>query len=119
MAEDYGVQRSFTVNGELFNLRGENVAEVKQHAIDLAGAIDDIENALNQVKEAVLLKGVLTGDMGGKKGGNSAQSESTTGSSGSPTCRHGAMKDLGDKGYKSRWYCSAKARDEQCKPLPF
>jgi hypothetical protein len=118
MAEDYKVQLSTTINGNLLNLRAESPEELEGTVTDLAARLDNIVSGLVQIKEGIILKDLFTGTASPGKGGNSnSNSNSNSSSSGTPRCKHGEMKDLTAKNYKSTHYCPEPDRDKQCKPV--
>jgi hypothetical protein len=120
MAEDYKVQLSTTINGNLLNLRAESPEELEGTVTDLAARLDNIVSGLVQVKEGIILKDLFTGTASPGKGGNSnnnSNSSSNSSDSGAPRCQHGEMKDLTAKNYKSTHYCPEPDRDKQCKPV--
>lgn len=119
MSDDYKIQLSTTVNGNLLNFRGESVPDLKEQVQGLATELDDIVTALVQIKEGIILKDLFTGTASPGKGGSSNANSSNNGgdNSGTPRCKHGEMKDLTSKGYKSTHYCPEPDRDKQCKPV--
>lgn len=117
MAEDnYKIQVSTTVNGNLVNLRAQSAEELKNTVVELAKSVDDIFTAFAQFKDGVILKDLFTGNAQQPlKGQGSAKTNATE--DGVPTCKHGPMKDLRHKNYKSDFYCTESDRDKQCKPV--
>lgn len=116
MSDDYKIQLSSKINGNLLNLRANSGDELKDVVVGLATNLDDIITAFAQIKEGVILKDLFTGDAEDKGGKPSGRSTSS-GDSGTPRCKHGEMKDLRSKNYKSDFYCPEPDRDKQCKPV--
>lgn len=121
MAEEtYKVQLSTTVNGNLVNLRAQSPEELKELVEGLAKNVDETFTAFAQFKDGVILKDLFTGNAQKPLAGQQSNSNTSASNSGSgggiPSCKHGEMKDLRGNGYKSDFYCTAKNRDEQCKP---
>lgn len=116
---DYKVQLSTTVNGNLINLRGESVEDLENTAADLGRRLDSIVSSLVQIKEGIILKDLFTGSASPplKGGGNNSNSGGSNDGGGAPRCKHGEMKDLTAKNYKSTHYCPEPDRDKQCKPV--
>jgi len=121
MAEDnYKVQLSTTVNGNLVNLRAQSPEELQNLVEGLAKTADETFTAFAQFKDAVILKDLFTGNAQAPlKGGNNgaASQKASVNEDGVPSCKHGPMKDLRHKGYKSDYYCNESDRDKQCKPV--
>lgn len=116
MNEDYKLQLSTTVNGNLLNVRAQSGSELKETLEGLEENIDEIIGSLGNVKTAIVGKDIFTGNAGGSYGGSSTNSSGGSTSSGPPKCKHGDMKDLKEKNYKHRYYCPERDRDAQCKP---
>ena len=119
MAEDYKVQLSTTVNGNLVNLRAQSAEELQELAEGLAKSVDATFRAFAQFKEGVVLKDLFTGNAQTPLKGSGGQQSSVAkvNEDGVPSCKHGPMKDLRSKNYKSDFYCSSDDRDKQCKPV--
>ncbi len=118
MAEDYKIQLSTKVNGNLLNLRAQSAEELKDLIQGLAKNVDDTFQAFGEFKDAVILKDVFTGDAAKDlPNDNKSSANRNASSDGTPSCKHGPMKDLRHKGYKSDFYCSESDRDKQCKPV--
>ncbi len=110
----YKIQLSKKINGDLWNIRANSAEEFKSIIEDLAGVADDTLTTLSEVVQAALAKGVQTAEFDSEP--DKKSSGGSRKSSGPPKCRHGEMKDLADKNYKHRYYCTARSRDEQCDP---
>lgn len=108
----YKIQASPTIGGEMWNLRANSGTEFRELVEGLAVELDGILTALNDVKQGVIAKGILT-----SPGKGSQTSTAPSKSDGPPTCKHGPMKDLRSKNYKSDFYCPEPDRDSQCKPV--
>lgn len=118
MSDDYKVQLSTTVNGNLLNFRGESVPDLTGQVQQFATELDDIVTALVQIKEGIILKDLFTGTASPKGPSNASNTPNNSGDSGgTPRCKHGEMKDLRSKNYKSDFYCPEPDRDKQCKPV--
>lgn len=118
MSDEYKVQLSTTVNGNLLNFRGESVPDLTGQVQQFATELDNIVTALVQIKEGIILKDLFTGTASPKGPSNSSNTPNNSGSdSGTPRCKHGEMKDLTSKNYKSTHYCPEPDRDKQCKPV--
>ena len=118
MSEERKLQLSDKVNGTLINIRADSGDELVELVSGLVENADDIVTKFSSFKEVFVAKGILTQSFskGAANGpeGSVAGSES---SGGVPTCKHGEMKDLRSKNYKSDFYCTEKDRDAQCKPV--
>lgn|SRR5678810_737954 len=117
------IQLSDKANGTLINVRAETVDELAEIVDGLIEKGDDIVTKFSSFKELWIAKGILTqSDRGGNFSKGAANGpESSVGSSessgGTPSCKHGPMKDLRGRGYKSDFYCTEKDRDAQCKAV--
>ncbi len=122
MSEDYPkVQVSSFITGDQWVFRGEDGESLKKTVESVAENADDTIKALNGIKQVGVASGIFTGDSskgGNRQGGGERKQDAPPPSGDTPTCSHGPMKDLSGRGYKNRWYCQAKNRDEQCKPRP-
>lgn len=117
MSDEYKVQLSTTINGNLLNLRAATPEELEATVTDLATRLDKIVSGLVQIKEGIILKDLFTGAASpALKGAGAAQSSGNS-NDGAPRCKHGEMKDLTAKNYKSTHYCPEPDRDKQCKPV--
>lgn len=118
------LQVSTSVSGDLWVFRADSGQELRQILEGTAAEADAAIDALNTLKQVGVAKGVFTGDAkkpggsgGGSGGGRASDSAPPSGGNGGgETCKHGPMKDFADRGYRNRWYCSARNRDEQCPP---
>lgn len=121
----YGIQVNSTVNGDLWNVRGDDAEEFYANLKGLADNADEVHEALTVFKQAGIAKGVFSGTAQpsappAAEPAHSAGSPPPT--SGPPECEggHGPMKDLSGKTnkkgetYKFRYYCSKFGSD--CKP---
>lgn len=114
---EYTLQISGKVHGDLVVVRGKSVKDLTTTMEELAKEADSIVSGWTDFKVAAVAKGVFTGDaLGGDKKSTKSSSIATT-SDGAPRCKHGEMKDLTHKNYKSTHYCSNTNRDEQCAPV--
>lgn len=111
---DYAVQISGKVHGDLVVVRGQNAEDLANNLHRLADLADEIVTDWSTFKTAAVVKGVFTGDA---VGGKTPARTVTPDEDGVPTCKHGPMKDLSDRGYKSTHYCTEKDRDKQCRPV--
>lgn len=117
------IQLSDKVNGTLINVRADSVAELDEIVDGLVESADNIVTKFSSFKEVWVAKGILTqSDRGNSfsKGAVNGPEGSVGGSEssgGTPTCKHGPMKDLRSKNYKSDFYCTESDRDKQCKPV--
>lgn len=116
MSEDWKIQLSKKVAGDLWNIRAGSAEEFQELTEKLAGVADASLNNLGQVIQAVLAKGVQTEEFSEPETKKSYSGGRKSSSGGPPKCRHGEMKDLAEKNYKHRYYCTARSRDEQCDP---
>lgn len=114
MSDDYAIQANLSINGNLFNIRAGSVAELREIVEALATSADPIVSAMAQFKDAVVAKDAFTGSV---KSGGGGKSQTKTNADGVPECKHGAMKDLRDKGYRADFYCAAPRGETQCKPV--
>lgn len=112
----YKIQLSKKVNGDLWNIRANSAEEFRQIVEDLAGVADSALSSMGEVVQAVLAKGVQTEEFSEPETKKSYSGGRKSTSGGPPKCRHGEMKDLAEKNYKHRYYCTARSRDEQCDP---
>lgn len=125
MSNDYGVQVSMTINGDLYNVRGADPDEFEANLKGLADRSASVHDSLTTFKQAGVATGVFTGTAPGSapvqpEPARSAGSPPPT--SGPPECEggHGPMKDLSGKTnkkgepYRNRYYCSKFGSD--CKP---
>ena len=112
--ENPGIWASFSVNGDLFNFKADSGPELAELVKGWAGSLDDIQTALADVKQGIVAKGIFT-NAAGK--GSSTPASTGAKSDGPPRCKHGEMKDLTSKNYKSTHYCPEKDRDSQCPPV--
>lgn len=138
-----GLQVSTFVKGDQLVFRANTGADLAELLKGAAENIDDIINNLVNVKQGVIAKNVFTGESNGS--GKASSSGTATKSTGrkatgakaadtpppsdvtyweedgekwsSVECKHGYMKDLRDRGYKSDLYCAASNRKEQCPPV--
>jgi hypothetical protein len=118
VSEEYNLQVSGQVLGDLVVVRGATAEDLAANLRGLAEQADDIVTAWADFKTAAVAKGVFTGNaVGGNKGGKAAASTAASSNGGPPRCKHGDMKDLSDKNYKSTHYCPAPRGEEQCKPV--
>lgn len=123
MSDDYKLQLSSTVNGNLVNVRAQSAEELQELVEGLAKTVDGVFTAFAQFKDGVVAKDIFTGNagvgggLGGAKGASSTGSGRSVSANGVPECQHGPMLDLRSKNYKSDYYCSHKDRDNQCKPV--
>jgi len=127
----YGIQVSTTVNGDLWNVRGDDAEELHANLKGLADNANEVHEALTTFKQAGVAHGVFTGNAppenppAALEPARSAGSPPPTGEA--PRCEggHGPMKDFGPPGdgrkrnkknepYKYRYYCSSWGSD--CKP---
>ena len=118
------IQRSFFVNGDHVVFRGNTADEFVEAIEGVAEHAERIEKGVNAVKQVAVASGVFTGDSangGSRSGGNATRAKDAPppSANGAPLCdKHNEpMKDLGDRGYRHRWYCP-RPRDEAqgCKP---
>lgn len=120
MAEENKLQLGGTVNGDLVIIRADSAEELAALAKGLAEVADPVITDWSAFKQAALAKGIFTGDQNRKVGGSSGggkAADSAPPSGGTPTCKHGPMKDLGNK-YRNRWYCKEFKKELQCDSLP-
>jgi hypothetical protein len=117
--ENYKIQLSTTVNGNLVNVRGQSAEELLKTVEDLAKVVDPMFTAFAAFKDGVILKDLFTGNAQTplKSAGGGNASKPAADSDGVPSCKHGPMKDLRSKNYKSDFYCTESDRDKQCKPV--
>jgi len=126
LAEDYKIQVNTTLNGQLTNLRANSAEELVELTEGLAANSDRFLDALVQVKQAFLLKDILTAGAingSGNSGVPSGNSNSRNSTVGVPSCKHGPMNDCrgmktkAGKPYAADYYCPSDDRDNQCKPV--
>lgn len=110
---EWVIQVSKTIEGDLWNIRASSVNEFADVVEGLAINGDEILSNLGTFTQAALAKTIQTKSTGG--GGQRATTASSP-SDGPPSCKHGPMKDLKEKNYRNRYYCSSSNRDDQCKP---
>lgn len=72
----------------------------------------EVFKLLKEIEQAAIAVGVLS--KGPSTGDPKATPSEGPPAKGTPRCEHGAMKDLGDKGYKHRYYCPSADRKNQC-----
>lgn len=117
MADEYKLQISTNINGDLVNLRSQSGDELKEIVEGFATNSPAIFKALGDVKQAGLANGVFTGNASEVQmpsgGGGAKPSVASTPPGSVPSCpTHGPMKDMRGKrnkqgdGYKNRFYCS-------------
>lgn len=120
MSEESNIQLSDKVNGTLINVRADSAEELAELVAGLVEKADEIVTKFSSFKEVFVAKGILTqseGRSGGTFKGSESNAAATSGEGGTPTCKHGPMKDLRSKNYKSDFYCTESDRDKQCKPV--
>lgn len=131
MADDWSFQASFKFgphSGSMLNVRADDADELVGKSLyltaklregntfaDLQVALDGLSGAqaVSNVQQAFpnaqpISQGVQQQPQGWDNRANVA-----------PICKHGPMKDLQHKNYKSRWYCAAPygtPKDQQCSP---
>lgn len=117
MADEYKLQISTNINGDLVNLRSQSGDELKEIVEGFATNSPAIFRALGDVKQAGLANGVFTGNASDVQmpsgGGGAKPSAASTPPGTVPSCpTHGAMKDMKGKLTKAgdpmrnRFYCS-------------
>lgn len=106
---EWRIQVNKEIDGDLWNIRARSAQEFLEITRGLAEEGDAALEFFADFVQVVLARNVRT-----KGGGGSANA--SVSASGIPTCKHGEMKDLASKGYRHRYYCSAKNRSEQCPP---
>lgn len=117
MPEDYKVQYTITINGNMLNLRGDSVYEVEKESEDMKEAIGRITDNLNVVAQTVMADAILRTPPTAAPGrGGVGVGVGDLPPPQSYTCKHGAMKFLGEKNYRFNYYCPAPKGEEQCPP---
>ena len=132
------IQVSTFIKGDQYVFRAKDGPDLEKTLVSAAESMNGALDALRDIKQAVLAKGVLTGDSQG--GGKPAAAASTASSSGgkarakdtappgddgNPTCAHGPMLDLrgGKKKdgtpYAADFYCTYDGKDwkNKCSPV--
>ena len=110
MTDEWKIQWSTTINGELVNFRAQSGTELQELAFEVSKVIGPLIENMNNVKQVVIADGILTA-----KGSGGLQPLPSSAVD-DYTCKHGAMKDLSDKNYKYTHYCPAPKGEEQCPP---
>lgn len=116
VAEEWKIQISKKIAGDLWNFRARNAEDFKELTKGLAEHGDDIMNALGSFVTIAIARTVQTEEFNSSTRTQSAPAKQAVSKSegGVPSCKHGPMKDLADKGYKHRWYCTSSDRKNQC-----
>jgi hypothetical protein len=114
MTEEWKIQVSKKINGDLWNIRASSAEEFLELTRALAEHGEAALEFLGDFVQATIAKMVQTDGYSAapRSGGNSTSATATRG--GVPTCKHGEMKDLGDRGYRHRYYCPSKSRSDRC-----
>lgn len=119
------VQLSSFISGDQWVFRADSGDDLKGVLESVAGSADASISALNALKQVGIANGVFSGDSTKGSGGGGSKPAERKSDSGPPSssgggevCQHGPMKDFSGRGYKNRWYCPAKNRDEQCRARP-
>lgn len=108
---EWRIQVNKEIDGDLWNIRARSAAEF----LDIVrGLAEDGDMALDLFADFVQV--VLARNVRTKGGGSSSSGGTSRAAEGPPSCKHGEMKDLASKGYRHRYYCSARNRSEQCPP---
>lgn len=130
-----GLQVGTFIKGDHFVIRASSAEEFDELLKGYAEKIESILESLNSVKQAVVAKGILSGDsaaggktpakatgrkVAGKKAADApppGDIEFYVGDDGrnyaSVECKHGPMLDFRDRDYQKDLYCTAP-RKEQC-----
>lgn len=118
--EEWQIQISKKIAGDLWNFRAPTAEAFAELSKGLAEHGDDILNSLGSFVQIVIARTVQTEEFNSStsKPAARAQQSVVKDDNGTPSCKHGPMKDLQDKGYKNRWYCSSSDRKNQCPSLP-
>lgn len=146
MSEDEfpGAQVSTFIKGDQFVFRGNTGDELAAVIRSAAEAAEEVLVGLNSLKQAVIAKGVFTGDgeaASPGRGGTTPRKSTGTRKSDAPPpddvgevtffkgedgesyasieCKHGPMKDLRNSDYKADLYCTLDTKDwkKKCKPV--
>lgn len=122
---EYAFQISTKINGDLVNLRANSAEEFEQQLAEFAER--GIAKKWSDFKQAAVAEIIFTNDdrRPASKSTSTATDDAPSGSgSGIPSCKHGEMKDLGDKYKSGRYHCPLDTRDlgpdgwkEKCKPV--
>lgn len=117
----YAVTYVAQINGDQWTLRARDADEFNDLVTGLAKNGDTTVEALSNLKQVVVAKGVFTGKPAAaasrERASDSAPPRKTP--SGVPLCdKHGEeMKDFSDRNYKFRWYCPRpKSESGGCNP---
>lgn len=114
MTDDYKIQISPAINGELFNIRASSVQDMEEVTRDLAEKAPSIVANLNILRQVVVAESILTARAPSTSSGVQPLPSSAPEDF---TCKHGPMKDLSEKNYRYTHYCAAKQGDpDQCPP---
>ncbi len=118
--EEWQIQISKKIAGDLWNFRARDAEAFAELSKGLAEHGDDILNSLGSFVQIVIARTVQTEEFNSStsKPASKQPVSRQSDDGGTPSCKHGPMKDLADKNYKNRWYCSSTDRKNQCPSLP-
>lgn len=108
---------TINLGGHTIELVEEDVTALFDQAKAVATGAGDLLEDLVTIKQLAIAKGAFTAPAAEKPTPASAKAQGSSSSPASPdapTCKHGPMNDLADKGYKKRWYCPKNGKDREC-----
>ena len=123
---EHAIQISSKLNGDLVNVRANSAEELEELLDGLAERSGPIAEKWSNFKQAGVAAIIFTNDdnRGGRSSSKSTSTATDSAPDGPPTCKHGEMKDLGDKYRSGRWHCPLDTRDlgpdgwkQKCKPI--